>query len=328
MKYAYPKISNTLSYQKIDPFSVKVTDRICDESYTFDIETVRFMVKLDGYTHPYKIPSALSRSERDDLIRFLDQSDLVRWSDVIHLSFGTWLKMLWIPKNSSLLWLTAYLSNALLIILWLPALIAGIWIFSSRIEDMTFDWFWIGYIIGILSGMFFHEVGHAWAAIAYSAPVYGMGIMLLCFVIPAAYVMLDRSRVKNSWYRVQINAAGVESNFLLCGIFLILAALLPSAGGVFICAAIMNALLGMINLSLIQGMDGSRIISDLLDIEDLVDRAVKAVFDRSARKRVLSQGACGYALLGMCTILLILQIAMPVFMITNVLEVIACFISF
>ena len=50
MNYKYPRISNTLSYARVDETSVEVVDHLTDNSFTFGIEAVRFVKKLDGYT--------------------------------------------------------------------------------------------------------------------------------------------------------------------------------------------------------------------------------------------------------------------------------------
>lgn len=109
MKYKYPRISNTLSYKRVDKNSVEVVDHLTDNSFTFGIEVVRFVKKLDGYTHPYKIKSALNKTERDDIISFLKEYELTRVSDCINVSFGTKLRTLWIPKRSPWLRLFAFL---------------------------------------------------------------------------------------------------------------------------------------------------------------------------------------------------------------------------
>lgn len=83
MNYKYPRISNTLSYERVDENSVEVIDHLTDNSFTFGIEVVRFVKKLDGYTHPYRIKSVLNKMERDDIIDFLRKYELIRSSNCV-----------------------------------------------------------------------------------------------------------------------------------------------------------------------------------------------------------------------------------------------------
>ena len=153
-----------------------------------------------------------------------------------------------------------------------------------------------------------------------------MGVMLMYRILPGAYVLLDVSTVKKRLQRIQINAAGVEMNFLLCGIFLVLGVVNPLLGGMFLNAAICNAFLGALNLTFIKGLDGAAILSNLLGVDDIIDRARRIVFNREARKRVIRKGSSGYATVAVCYMLFALQIALPTLLITNVLEIISCFV--
>ena len=326
MKYRYPKLSNTLTYRRKDADSVEVVDHLTDDSFTFGINVVRYVRKLDGVTDPYKIPTVLSREEIDAVLDFLKENDLIRYRDTMRLTLGTVLKTLWIPKRSLPLKRFACLSNFLLMLLWLPLMILGIVTFANNVENVEFEWFWMGFIIGLIPGIVFHECGHAFAGIAYGARFFEMGVMVMHFVIPGAYVILDQANVKNHIKRAQINAAGVEMNLLLCGIFLILGAVFPSAGGILLCAAISNGTIGAINLTLLSGLDGASVLSNLLGVEDLIGRAKEVIFSRKERKRILRSGPAGGASVALCYVLLVLQLVWPILLIANVLEVVLCFV--
>lgn len=327
MKYAYPKISNTLTYYRNGDGSVDVTEFLTENCYTFDPAAAAYMTKLDGHTHPYQIPSPLSSGERDELIRFLDGYEFIRWNNIHSICPGTRMRTLFIPKDSSLLWLFAYLSNALLLIAWLPTLILGIFLFSRRLGGMDFDWGLLGYVAGLLIGITAHEFGHAFAGIAYGAKIYEMGTMIMHFALPGAYVLMDCEPVRRKLRRVQINAAGVETNFLLCGLFLILGAAFPKLGGIFLDAALCNVFLGALNLSLLRGVDGQQILLELLGLEEnLLDRTFHLLLRKETRGQVLRPGSGGIALIAVCVILGVLQLVWPVLLISNILEVIACFV--
>ena len=326
VRYKYPKISNALTYRRIDSNTVEIIDHINDQSFNFGIDAARYAKKLDGKTNPYVISTNLSFREIEFVLNDLEKYGLTRHSDTRRLSFGTRLKTLWIPKQSTFLRVVAYISNVILLSLWLPMLILGVVMFYNNIEQVGFDWLWAGFFIGLLCGALFHELGHAFAGIVYGARVFEMGVLLMYCILPGAYVLLDRSPVKNRLQRIQINAAGVEANFLLCGVFLLAGALIPSLGGMFMSAAACNAIIGAINLAFIKGLDGAAIVSDLIGIEDVIDRAKYIVTKRGARKRILRQGAGGYAAVTMCYMLVVLQIALPVLLVANILEVVACFV--
>lgn len=326
MRYLYPKISNTLTYKKIDNETVEVTDHLNDNIFHFDFESVRYFRQLNGYTHPYKISSVYNRNEIYDLLRFLDEYSLIRHSDIIKGSFGTKMKTVWIPTRSIYLKLYAYLSNSFLCFLWLPTLIAGIIMFINSFSQVEYDGLLVGYIIGLISGMVVHELGHVFAGIAYGAPVFEMGVMLMYYILPGAYVLMDQTSVKKRMHRIQIYAAGVEANFMLCGIFLILSSLAPASSGLFLCAAICNGAMGVFNLTFIKGFDGTSIISELLGADDVLYYAITVLFNRRTRARVLNHGCIGYVVMVVCSIFLLLQVTLPIICISTILEIIECFV--
>ncbi len=326
MKYKYPKISNTLSYKRIDENLIEVTEHLTDNVFELEKEIVDFARKLDGRTHPYKIESVLSGEERDEVIDFFGENCMIRCSNNLHVPYGMILKTLWVPEMTKSLRVFAYVSNFFLMVLWLPVLICGIILFSNRINYTSFDGMLIGYFIGLFSGLICHELAHAFAAISYRARVFEAGVMVMYYVLPGAYVLMDRKAVKSRLKRIQINAAGVEANFFIAGLSLILGAILPDFGGALFNAALCNIFIGLMNLSFIQGLDGTNIISDLLGIEGIVEQAKQIVFNRKKRKEVAKRKNSGHAIVAMCYILFVLQIALPVLLISNILEVVSCFV--
>lgn len=326
MKYRYPRINNTLTYKKIDQDEIEVTDSFTEEAFIFKEDVARYARKLDGNTHPYKIPSDFTKDETDYIIRYLRSNGLLRRSDTRRLFFGTFLKTLWIPKLTKRLKAIAVLSNLYLMLLWLPVLIAGIFAVSQNLYSINFDYAWIGYIIGLVFGMLFHELGHAFAGIAYGARVYEMGVMVMHFVLPGAYVLLEQDDIKSRFKRIQVNAAGVESNFLLAGVFLLVAAALPSIGGIFLMAAVNNAIMAVLNLTFVKGLDGTAIISEVLGVPNLIEKANNLVFNKKVRQKVLNRGVSGYATAAMCYTLCALQLALPILLVSNVWEVILWFV--
>ncbi len=326
MRYEYPKISNVLTYKKTGDGKVEVTDHFIDEKYIFSIETARYIRKLDGNTDPYDIPTELTKDEICEVIEYLEENLLTRKSDILIAPGGCVYKTLWVIKKTPLLKRIAVIWNFLLLLLWLPILVAGILIFKSQVNYIMFDGIWVGYVIGLICGMIFHELGHAFAGLSYGAYVFETGVMIQNFIMPGAYVILDEEKIRNRLKRVQISAAGAESNLLLTGLFLLSGALIPEFGGMFMTAGICNAFLALVNLIFIRGLDGTSVISDLLGVKDVVEKATTVVKSKKARIKLLEKGVSGRAVIMMSGIIVALQIALPVILVLNVLEIILCFV--
>lgn len=325
MEYAYPKISNCIIYKKHDMHSVEVTDYFTDEVYLVELEEAKYMKKLDGKTHPYDIETNLTEEEIDCLIAELDNYGLLKESNKIACG-GTAMRTIWEPEWTIKLRIIAFLCNNLLMILWLPVLITGIIVFKNNWLSIDFEMTWLGNIIGLGFGIVLHEFGHAFAGVSYGAKVFEMGVLRMYYIIPGAYVLMDEKNVRNRLKRVQIYAAGVETNLLLVGVFLILGSISGSLGGMFMVAAIQNVFLAALNLTLIKGLDGFSIISELLGIEDLIEKATQVAFSRKKKQKLRESGLAGSATIGACYMISAFQLALPLLLIMNILEVIACFV--
>lgn len=325
MEYTYPKISNCLIYKKHDMYSVEVTDYFTDEVYLVELEEAKYMKKLDGKTHPYDIETNLTEEEIDCLIAELDNCGLLKESNKI-AGGGTAMRTIWEPKWTIKLRIIAFLCNNLLMILWLPVLIIGIIVFKNNWLSIDFEMTWLGNIIGLGFGIVLHEFGHAFAGASYGARVFEMGVLRMYYIIPGAYVILDDKTVKNRLKRVQINAAGVEMNLFLVGVFLILGAIFGNLGGMFLTAAIQNAFLAALNLTLIKGLDGMAIVSELLGIEDIIETATDVIINRGIRNELREYGTSGNATIAACYMVGAFQIALPLLLLLNVLEVVVCFV--
>jgi len=192
--------------------------------------------------------------------------------------------------------------------------------------SIEYDFAFWGSLLGLVIGMVLHEIGHASAGVSYGADVYEMGFLRMYYILPGAYVMLNKDSVKSRIKRAQINAAGIETNMLLVGIFLILSVVFNDIGGLFFTAAVQNFLLAVVNLSIVGSFDGAAIISEFLGVEDIVEKAKKVVFSGKYRRKIKKHGLVGRATIAICYLILSFQIALPVLLILNVWEIILCFI--
>jgi len=325
VKYKYPRISNTLVYKRINDVEVKVVEFLTEEEYFVDLDTARFIRKLDGYTNPYRIHTNLSKEEIWQILCFLEENELLRYNKMLRVSFGNFYRALWMPKVSDTFRNVAKVCNLLLILMWLPVFITGIFCFADKLIYVGFDGMWWGLLIGTIIGVPLHELGHLVAGVAYRARVFELGVMLMHCVIPGAYVMMDTSPIKKQQQKIQVNAAGIEMNFILTGLFLILGATFNNLGGMFMMAAVMNGLLGMLNLTFIEGLDGAAMLSNIFGMENVIIYAKSLMFNKRKRKILTTQGVHGCAFVVICYVITVLQIALPALLATNVLEVIACF---
>lgn len=215
--------------------------------------------------------------------------------------------------------------NAALLLCFLPVFILGSFIYIKYGEP---DWEWatVGIWAGLAVGLVLHEAGHAIAGLAYRARVFEAGIMLR-FLFPGAYVMLDDRPVRNKLHRIQIYAAGVEMNLLIAGSAFLLASVTGEISGLFLGIAIQNIVLTALNLAFIWGLDGEKILSTLLGRKNIVDMATTIVFHKYKRKSLWKKGLDGKAATVASFFVCLMQIALPVLLLSNIIEVILWFVD-
>jgi putative peptide zinc metalloprotease protein len=227
---------------------------------------------------------------------------------------------LWIPVITKKHRIFAKIANAVLRVIWLPMLIFSLVLSANAETDNNIFGMLAGLVVGMLVGMVFHEAGHMFACLAYGGRIFEVGV-LLRFFMPGAYVMLDTSDIKVRMKRIQINAAGVEMNFLLTAIFGIIACCSYETSSFFAAAAGNNLIMGLLNLTFINGLDGMNIIGELLGIENFVARASKTLFNRKYRKKLFRKGVSGKAIATACIVICLAQMALPLIFAINILGV-------
>ena len=322
MKYKYPKVSNTVTYRRVDSDRIEVVDFATGNSFEVGIDVARYMKKLDGNIHPYGISTELTREDINCLLGILRKYEFSRTSDTVKLDGGAILKTLWVPKWTPLLKGLARLCNLLLLILWLPVLVIGAWLFYNNFDAIGVDGAFLGYIAGLILGLALHELGHAFAGIAYNARVFELGVMVSNYVMPGAYALICDEKVKPRFQKAQILAAGVETNFLIAGISLILGSVFLSCGGFFLFCAICNLLLAVGNLSFMKGTDGMAIITILLDIDGSIEDLMKSVTSYKQLIRLKQRGINGYGVIALGYVFCVIRFFMPLLIIWNIVEII------
>lgn len=320
----YPMLNNWLVFSRKNQYEYDVHDCLYDEDFTMGVTIAAFARKLNGHRNPYSINMGLTKAEINHMLKQLREHDLLRYGRSLDAGSGAHYT-LWFIKRNPLLMEVARLWNCLLMLSWLPVFILGVLFFIRDLPIINTECMWLGNILGIVFGVLLHELGHAFAGLTYGARVFEIGIMINA-LLPGAYVLMDSQSVKSKMKRIQIYAAGVESNALFAGVCLLIACAIPYAGAFLLNAAIGNIILALVNITFGGGLDGASILSELLEIENLVEDTKKVVLNRRIRRKLRSKGMPGYALIAVSVVVQILQITIPVIIGWNIVEAITCFV--
>lgn len=323
---AYPKMDHYLIFKRKDADTIEVSNEIYEMEWEMDIEAARFLHALDGKTNPYKISSYMSREEVDQLLEVFEDEWLLSDDDkIIPLGFGTALIPLWTPKITRWHRLIGNLWNKILLFCWIPVFICGIWIFLMH--DWNESWNALGiverYLI-VIAGVALHELSHIAACLSYGGRFYELGIMTYCF-FPGAYVMITFDNVKKRMKRVQISAAGIESNVLLAGVCLCLLKTGWINTTALLYGAFINVLLAVGNCSLIGDLDGMGICEELLG-KGFLKKAILLLKDSRGRARLRKRGINGEITIIACYLIVIMQISLPIFILINLVDFLNIFI--
>lgn len=317
----YPQLINTLVYKRLNGNTYRVLDCLTDNEYELGSEIVRFANMLDGKTDPYATDSSLSDEQITETLEWFKENGLTRTSKIQKRSFLTYNIDLFRIKPTATKRILARILNFALIILFVPALIGGIItaINMPNLADVDAIQQFIGFIIGGVIGIVFHEIAHALAALGYNAHVFSFGIII--GLLPGAYVQEEDEFIKNALKKAQISFAGIEMNLFLCGISLIFMGIFQSAKSVFWGIAAINLLLGLSNiLPLLSYVDGLHTVSNLVG-GDFILYASELAFNKNFLKAASHKGIEGFAEIFVCFWVLISRISLPVFIIANIIYI-------
>jgi len=284
--YKYPKLR---SYVKLyrskksgEYFFVNYVDE--DKCWLTDDE-YEIARHLDGKTDPFAIHPEWDRQYvKEILIRLKRDYDLTTKTRITHGGrLETFITLFDIGNKKKSARLFCLLRTYLQILLFLPITLIGIYnLFHMEEHDYSLLWCFLGTAFFSLLGLCYHEYGHAASGIAFGAKVFEAGIIL---GIPfGAYVMMGNEKefVKGRFERMQILAAGVENNLILAGVLSIICGQVGSTWlfNFLYAGAIQNLAIGALNLLLIKGLDGCRIIQEFLGIDDdILPEADEVILD-------------------------------------------------
>ena len=315
-----PMLANWIKIQKLDSNTYVAKDELYNLEYPLTPYRAWFIKQLDGKRDPYTIDKSLSRAQVNSILLDFEEDELIRSRGILEKGFLYILKTVWIPHVTLRLRLVSFCLNFLLMITWLPLTIFAAFHVSDNFFDACGDYMILGSILGLVIGIVSHELGHMIACLGFGGKVFEAGLMFRIFV-PGAYVLINTDNIKKRLQRIQVNAAGIEVNFLLFAIFSIMSVNNTNLNGLFFGIALQNVLLGCLNLLLINGFDGMAIMGELFGIENLSEKVKRIVFRKRYRKRIIRSGLQGKAAVAICYSLQISQIALPLLISLNFLGV-------
>lgn len=313
MQNKYPRKSRYLVLRKSkDGYRMKHV--LTEEEWTMPADEARFIKALDGKTNPYRL--GFNRAFADSILDFMDEEELLDNGErKLDLGVGSALFAVCIPDIKLIHRVIGFLWNHLLMFAWLPMLILGLFIAGTE-KYCYIDGGWGMVLLGIYGGMaiglVIHELSHAAATLNYGESLLEMGVMVRFFLMPGAYCLIDYDNVRNHFKRAQISAAGPESNLLLCGVFLCMLKLGVFPSEFLIYAGGINCCLALLNLTLVDGLDGSAVFEEIFGCSNFVSRAFALLFNKGAKRQLRRGGITGRATLAACYMICALQALFPI----------------
>ena len=328
-KIKRPIVANWIRFEQIgeDEFLVRdlLFDEEDDEPIILESEIVWFAKQLDGKTDPHVFDDELSRGTVNLYLHILDAAGVIRDKIFFSKRIFDLMITLWQPKVTTKVRMVSLLLNTLLMISFLPVFLLSVNQLILNIGNIGFDYWIGGFIFGIVSGTFLHEMGHLWACLGYGGQAFEVGLLFM-FFLPGAYVLIKDDRIKKRMRRVQVSAAGVEMNILLAGILILFASKNSSLSGFFLGAAIQNLLMALTNMTFVNGFNRMVKIGELMGDKALYFKAKNVLKNHEYRKHLEKQGLKGQAIIVVSYILGVLQLTLPLLYLLNIGAVVICFI--
>ena len=329
MKQRFPMLASWTTIHRIGPNRTEVINELTDESFITDQGEayIQFITSLHENVNPYYIPAGYTIKERFAILNELSAHLLLREDRWLSKSLDSVMYSCYIPKTHQSGKRLFSVLNTLLYLLFLPALIGGLVRFFSsgtELHSLSIP----GIACGILLGIVLHEAAHAIAGLSYGGKLFEAGVSMTYIFIPGAYVLIKGQERFPVLKQLQTYAAGIEMNALLSGCFFFLAPAFPLQADFFFCAAWVNLITLLVNLTMIDGNDGCKMFSLLFgrDGEDIVEKAREYITTPSKRAYLRSLGLRGKVTFCAYSIVLLMQTALPLLIVLNLLEVIAWFV--
>ncbi len=263
----YPMLISSLQVQKLPGRcnGFFAYDSLCSRSYVLSSRYFNYARHLDGKTDPYSIDPTLSRFEVAEMLKNLDNCNLLRYErTVFRTFFSRYVTLHKFKPPSPRTRRFASALNWLLMLMWLPAFIIAVLnigsCFHLCFNCSVFQLLVTLVPLTIISSVL-HEIGHVCAAYSYGVPVFEIGV-LHRFFFPGMYVLIDCNSSPNHFHRAQINAAGIETNCLFAAVCFFLSRVIP-CDRAWMSAVYVSLVLGISNALPIPGLDGWSILNEI-----------------------------------------------------------------
>lgn len=328
----YPMIANWLEVRRKSKTECEIYDVLSEETVTMPYKVAKRLKMLDGETDPAEIYPDFSEDELVFLLMRYEDYGYIRKSRFVLKEFPILMYTLFFPKITKVTRMLCKILNLLLLITWSVILIVGIrhyyydeglLYFYPRHETLQIVF---GIIFGMICGSIFHECGHALSGIAYGADICEMGVMLH-FILPGAYVMLNDKKVRGRFAKIQIMAAGVEMNAFMTGINLLLTTAFTNRLCIFFFEiALINFGMLIVNMMLTGFLDGAKIFELAFGVKNkdgIFETVEKITSIPYYYYQMKEKGIDGIATIIFCYIISSFKILMPILMIVEVISLIS-----
>ena len=293
-----------------------------DRGEEFDIseELYHALSQADG-RHELQLPG----DDPEGLLAALEDNELITTSRLVRKGVFHQLTLILLGEPANRLRPLCRVVNGLLPVLSLLVLAAGI-VLRIRAPFEIDDYYSVPlYYAAIFLSVSLHEFGHFAAALSYKFRPKDAGLLLLLGFFPiGAYVSCHGKSRKNYRQSLQLYLAGVEMNFLLAGVCLMVSTMVYPMSLMLLSLALVNVVLGVSNLLPISGLDGEGALSALLHMDSVGQAAKRCLSSRKERRKLLRSGLPGiaaFALFGATyvakAIMILLIIAGPIYALLN-----------
>lgn len=282
-----PMIQKWIKIYEEDEHVLKVHDELYGKTYYINKDHENLLKQCDSKTDVNQIIENHSDEEEAKImLRIFYENNLIRKQKHVFLKnrYSTYYTV-WVAKNSKKLYSLGKMYTCLLILMWLPSLLIGIFLYGKTKSSYVEYASWINALlfVGIaVISIVAHEFSHVMAAISLRGKVFECGITA-SVLSPGAYTLMNVDACGRLG-RVQISAAGVQSNIMIIGLSLILYYFYPSS--ICIISVTVNIGLTIMNMGFSSSLDGYSIITELLGINVDFINALKEVFNKCDKKKV------------------------------------------
>ena len=254
------------------------------KEYKLSAKVFHELFAADG-THPIKLSQKT--------VGLLEKQGLIRTKRIIEKGPDKNIILLALGKRRSkkLRPLAAYLYAMHRILLVVMPVLACVMSLSARAETSAIHWglFMVLFLLSVV----LHEYGHMIAALNFGTVIGTLGWLLLGSWLPlGAYVDYDEEKLTKA-EKVKAVLAGIETNFILACIFLVLRFFIPAAAHTLFIAAVCDGILIIENLIPAAGTDGEQFLKLIFGVKDVSKYADRVAHSKKLQKRIRKTGFSG-----------------------------------